>query len=130
MFPSMSGWYILVAATDEGRARALATILRDAGHTVEIRADGSGVLDRPEFDVVVLDLRRPGMDRGLLARALAASTPDAPPESLETVERRHIEATLRFTGGNKRRAALLLGIARSTLIQKVRRYDIRPPDDT
>ena len=43
---------------------------------------------------------------------------------LDDVERRHIIATLQFTRGNKRRAAQLLGIARSTLIQKVRRYGL------
>jgi DNA-binding NtrC family response regulator len=46
------------------------------------------------------------------------------PESLEIIERRHIAATLRHTRGNKRRAAEILGIARSTLLAKVRRYGL------
>lgn len=121
----MSGWHILVASADEGRARALAAALRAAGHTVEVHTDAAGELTRPEVDGVVVDLRQPGLDRTMLAAALAVHTPSVPPEPLDAVERRHIEATLRFTGGNKRRAAHLLGIARSTLIQKVRRYDIR-----
>jgi DNA-binding protein Fis len=31
---------------------------------------------------------------------------------------------LHFTGGNKRQAALILGISRSTLLHKVRKYHI------
>lgn len=44
------------------------------------------------------------------------------PESLEDVERRHIEATLRHHDGNRTRAAKDLGIARATLISKIKRY--------
>ena len=47
-------------------------------------------------------------------------------ESLDAAERRHIAVTLRFTAGNKRRAAELLGIARSTLLHKVRKYGLSP----
>lgn len=46
------------------------------------------------------------------------------PCSLEDVERQHILATLNYTGGNKSRAALLLGIERSTLDRKIRRYGL------
>ena len=46
------------------------------------------------------------------------------PESLDSAEARHIGAMLRFTRGNKRKAALLLGIARSTLLAKIRRYHL------
>ncbi len=46
------------------------------------------------------------------------------PETLEAVERRHIEATLKFTEWNKSKAAAILGIERSTLDRKVERYGI------
>jgi DNA-binding NtrC family response regulator len=52
---------------------------------------------------------------------------DGSPLTLEELEKRHIEAVLRMTGFNKRRAAAILGIARSTIILKVRRYKIAPP---
>lgn len=38
-------------------------------------------------------------------------------------ERRAIEEALKSTGGNKLRAAKLLGIARSTLLEKLKRFD-------
>jgi Nif-specific regulatory protein len=46
------------------------------------------------------------------------------PCSLDEVERRHILATLEFTGWNKSRAATILGIERSTLDRKLRRYEL------
>jgi len=44
--------------------------------------------------------------------------------SLAEMERRHISATLHSTGWNKSRAAGILGIERSTLDRKIRRYEI------
>jgi DNA-binding NtrC family response regulator len=46
------------------------------------------------------------------------------PATLEDVEREHILATLRFTRGNKLRAADLLGIGRYSLYRKARRLGI------
>jgi DNA-binding NtrC family response regulator len=55
------------------------------------------------------------------ALAPAAATE---PDSLDAAERRHIALALRFTRGNRRRAAQLLGISRSTLLHKVRKYGL------
>ena len=75
----------------------------------------------PGFDTLVLDLRAPDLDLARLREALAPARP-AEPDSLEQAERRHIALALGHTGGNKRRAAQLLGISRSTLLHKVRKY--------
>jgi DNA-binding NtrC family response regulator len=44
--------------------------------------------------------------------------------TLDEVEREHILATLRFTKGNKLRAADLLGIGRYSLYRKAKRLGI------
>ena len=51
------------------------------------------------------------------------------PVSLDDVERQHILTTLNHTGWNKSKAASMLGIERSTLDRKIRRYelDASPP---
>jgi Nif-specific regulatory protein len=49
------------------------------------------------------------------------------PLSLDEIERRHILATLNATGWNTSRAALILGVERSTLDRKIRRYEMQPP---
>jgi Nif-specific regulatory protein len=61
----------------------------------------------------------------------AGDTADVPnqaaefrPMSLADLERRHILATLRATGWNKSQTAGILGIERSTLDRKIRRYEI------
>ena len=46
------------------------------------------------------------------------------PQTLEEVERRHIQQTLSATGWNKSRAALILGIERSTLDRKIKSYGL------
>ena len=46
------------------------------------------------------------------------------PISLDDMERRHILATLNATGWNKSQTASILGIERSTLDRKIRRYEL------
>ena len=49
---------------------------------------------------------------------------DFSPISLADMERDHIRATLNHTGWNKSRTANILGIERSTLDRKIRRYEL------
>jgi DNA-binding NtrC family response regulator len=79
----------------------LARTLRASGHTVSTTDRGDPA------DFVVTE---------------AVSQPV--PESLEAAESRHIAAVLHHTGGNRRQAALLLGVARSTLLAKIRKYGL------
>ena len=53
-----------------------------------------------------------------------AATVAVEPASLADIERQHILDTLNQTGWNKSRAAIILGIERSTLDRKIRRYDL------
>ena len=47
-----------------------------------------------------------------------------PNPALDTIERAYIEHVLRAEGGNKTRAAEVLGIDPSTLYRKIKRYDL------
>ena len=59
-----------------------------------------------------------------LEAAGARAAPLAGPRPLADLERDAIIAALETTGGNRRRAAELLGIAERTLYDKLKRYDI------
>lgn len=50
------------------------------------------------------------------------------PVSLDDVERRHIVHTLEYTNWNKSKTATILGIERSTLDRKIRRYGLGDDD--
>jgi DNA-binding NtrC family response regulator len=118
--------HILVLDSDSTRREGLVNALKGSGHTTVVvgdPAEAARALAVPGLDVAVVSLAAPGLDQGLLREALAPSQPTEP-EALDDVERRHIARTLAYTRGNKRRAAHLLGIARSTLLAKVRKYGL------
>ena len=54
----------------------------------------------------------------------AQAAPDGPNGSLDQMEKEHIIRVLRETGGNKKRAAEILGIERRTLYNKAKRLGI------
>lgn len=124
--------HILVLDTDPSRRDGLVNALKGSGHlpvVVGNPTEAARALAVPGLDVAVVSLDAPGFDQMMFREALAPGEP-AEPESLDIVERRHIARTLTYTRGNKRRAAHLLGIARSTLLAKVRKYGLDGGPDT
>ena len=61
----------------------------------------------------------------LRGRAAEEAGEAAPLRTLEEVERAHIQEVMRRTGGVRARAAQALGIATSTLYEKLKRYRIQ-----
>jgi DNA-binding NtrC family response regulator len=103
---------LLVFDPESHRLDPLASTLRHAGYDLRIveLAESEALLaeSSEEFDVVI----RP------------SAAPKVAPAPLDDAEKRHIAVALRHTRGNKRQAAHLLGIARSTLLAKVRKYEL------
>lgn len=103
---------LMVLGDGDAQLGPFAASLREGGHQVRLAdrevADELLASGSESFDAVV---RAPDADR-------------AAPSPLDAAERRHIAAALQHTRGNKRQAAHLLGIARSTLLAKVRKYQL------
>ena len=124
---------VLVVSNNPSRAERVAECLRKEGGrtTIETRgADAAALIGKggdAAAGLLVLDLSLPELDRQRLREAMGEHA--APPEPLEAVERRQIAAMLHYTAGNRRKAAQLLGLARSTLLAKIRRYELETPVD-
>ncbi len=58
---------------------------------------------------------------------IPGAKPTYEPLTMDEIERRHIQATLNATNWNKSKASMILGVERSTLDRKIRRYDLTPP---
>jgi DNA-binding NtrC family response regulator len=118
--------HLLILARAPERREALLSALRGAGHHAVAAPDGfaaAEAIGAPGFDALLLDLEWPDLELARLREALTPSRA-AEPESLDAAERRQIALTLRYTGGNRRRTAQLLGISRSTLLHKIRKYGL------
>lgn len=117
---------VLLVDPDPGRRDRLAAALREAGCHVVVEGDpatAETALAEPGIRYLLVDVTQPALDRSAIRRGLRPNEP-VPPDSLDDAERRHIARMLEHTGGNKRRAAGLLGISRSTLLNKIRRYGL------
>jgi DNA-binding NtrC family response regulator len=119
----MNAMTILVLHRDPDLREQLVSLLRGGGYTTLAAdsADSAAAQLDGEVDAVLVDLKQAEVDRDTLLQALTRRGV-AEPDSLEAAERRHLSLVLRHTDGNKRRAALILGISRSTLLNKVRKY--------
>ena len=122
----MESKHVIVAGPDSHALREIAEAFRDLGYHVIPAEDASlagEALAGASADYLVLGLGFPRIDLDALRRAVdpAGATE---PESLDAVERRHIEGILEQTGGNRSTAARQLGISRSTLLAKIRRYEL------
>jgi DNA-binding NtrC family response regulator len=118
--------HVLVVHRDAGQRDELVGVLRRANHTAVASASAGAAAEAmaTDIDTVLLDLNLPDLDMTALRRALSPSS-SAEPDSLEAAERRHLSLVLRHTAGNKRKAAHILGISRSTLLNKVRKYGLQ-----
>ncbi|HEV8454224.1 MAG TPA: helix-turn-helix domain-containing protein [Gemmatimonadales bacterium] len=116
---------VLVVDGDSERRQEILRLLRQAGHQVAITDSVAAgeTLELGSYDLLVLDPALPSIDSVALRQAVSFAAP-APPDSLENAERRQVALMLRHTSGNKRKAAHLLGISRSTLLNKVRKYGL------
>lgn len=118
--------HVLLLEPDPERRQALADGLRAAGVRVFETADGAAAAESLEnggFDGALISLRVPLLDAAALRAAVCPTAPGLP-VSLDAAERLHVARTLEHTGGNRRQAALILGISRSTLLHKIRKYEL------
>ena len=82
---------------------------------------------RNVLERVVVLTKRPAIEPQDLPSDLDAGPPQSPSDPrapLHEVERAHIERVLRYTEGNKKEAATILGIDRSTLYAKIKAYQL------
>jgi DNA-binding NtrC family response regulator len=116
---------VLVVHRDAAQREAMVSLLRRADYasTDADNAASAAAQLGPPIDALFLDLGLPDLDLDALRQVLSA-TEASEPDSLEAAERRHLALVLRHTAGNKRQAALILGISRSTLLNKVRKYHL------
>jgi len=101
-------------ALSDGARRALLAH-RWPGNVRELRNAIEQALFRAEGSTI----RRRDFPAGV-ASAGGRARLETPLGTLEEIERRHIDRVLEATGGNKKQAAEILGIARETLYQKLR----------
>jgi len=98
--------------------------IRELQNTIEraIILCGGDVLT--EDDIRLSALRRVEPDA---PAATIVSLGEHRPRTLDTLEQEHILATLEWTQWNKSQAAQILGIERSTLDRKLKRYQVERP---
>ena len=105
--------------TDEARQRLNAYDwpgnVRELRNTLE-RAAALAASDRIEADQVLQSVSTQSVEG-------KTDAPDSAPATLEQLERQHILRVLADAGGNRERAAAILGISARTLYRKLREYE-------
>lgn len=96
--------------------------LREVRQVIQV-AVAVAETDTIDADAIILDSFTMQPAQGETANA-APSTAGAANETLESVEKRHIEHVLAAHGGNKRQTAKTLGVSRSTLDRKLQNYGL------
>ena len=123
---AMTPIHVLVLERDPDRRDAVLGMLRGAGHHAAAAPDAQPRPRRsgcPGSTRCCWTSAWPDLDLGRLREALAPAEPANPTRSSRRSDGTS-RLTLRYTGGNKRHAAHLLGISRSTLLHKVRKYGL------
>jgi transcriptional regulator with GAF, ATPase, and Fis domain len=92
--------------------------LQNAVERALIVSDG-GLLTAANFGIDARAARIPALP---LADAVAAPAADESPDSLHDIEKRMVLEAIRKTGGNKSKAAALLGLTRSQLYTRLKRH--------
>ena len=121
--------------------RLLSQIGQRSDRALKLSADAAALLGQYRWPGNIREMQNVleraalGVDEWITAEHVHAALPvelasAAPPprRNLADFERSHIEKTLLSTGFNVRRAAQLLGISRTTLYQRMRRYGIDVAD--
>ena len=92
----------------------------EAHHAGQKRLSGGDFIEHPLS--VAQMLAELGLDTTTLTAALLHDVVEDTEVTLEDLERGHIMQTLQHTGGNRTRAARLLGIGKTTLYRKLKEY--------
>jgi DNA-binding NtrC family response regulator len=122
LLSDMKPLLVLIWDGDPERRQEIAALLKQAGHQVALAPTARDVeAAAGNYDLVVLD---PASTAVSGQRQATDSAEPRTPDSLQEAERRHLAFVLRHTSCNKRKAAHLLGISRSTLLNKVRKYGL------
>jgi DNA-binding NtrC family response regulator len=128
--PLLAKHFLARAAASDGRARRFSVDAIDAlqdypwpGNVRELR----NVVERAVLVAGGPEIRAGDLALGHGMPLAPARTSNDPPESLEEMERRHIDAVLHQVNWHQGRASDILGISAKTLYRKMRDYGLRRP---
>jgi transcriptional regulator with PAS, ATPase and Fis domain len=126
--PLLASYFLKIFSTKHGKNVRLAADAVEAmkryswpGNVRELRNMLERVITFNDTGVIQVDELEFGEDDSAISAAAAA---DAAGGSLDQMEKDHIIKVLKETGGNKKKAAEILGIERRTLYNKAKRLGI------